>query len=71
MLRLHCSLEKLSMGLVAGIIVAASTGGLVEIAPLFTIQHTVEIPEDLRRRRRWNWAQDPHARGLPLPATAR
>ncbi|REG27596.1 cytochrome c oxidase cbb3-type subunit I/II [Paracoccus versutus] len=40
---------KLSMGLVAGIIVAASTGGIVEIAPLFTIQRTVEIPADLRR----------------------
>ncbi|WP_449045737.1 cbb3-type cytochrome c oxidase subunit II [Paracoccus versutus] len=39
---------KLSMGLVAGIIVAASTGGIVEIAPLFTIQRTVEIPADLR-----------------------
>lgn len=36
------------MGLVAGIIVAASTGGIVEIAPLFTIQRTVEIPADLR-----------------------
>lgn len=47
--------EKLSMGLVARIIVAASTGGIVEIAPLFTIQRTVEIPADLRRRRRWNW----------------
>ena len=42
-LRLHYNLEKLSMGLVGAIIVAASIGGLVEIAPLFTIDETVEI----------------------------
>ena len=48
MLRLHYNLEKLSIGLVVGIIVAASVGGIVEIAPLFTIRRTVEIPEDLR-----------------------
>jgi len=33
-LRLHYNLEKLSMGLVGAIIVAASIGGLVEIAPV-------------------------------------
>jgi cytochrome c oxidase cbb3-type subunit 2 len=48
MLRLHYNLEKLSMGLVVGIIVAASIGGIVEIAPLFTIDETVEIPDDMR-----------------------
>ena len=48
MLRLHYNLERISMGLVAGIIVAASIGGLVEIAPLFTIDETVEVPADLR-----------------------
>lgn len=48
MLRLHYNLEKVSMGLVAGIIVAASIGGIVEIAPLFTIHETVELPDDLR-----------------------
>ena len=47
-LRLHYNLEKLSMGLVAGIIVAASIGGIVEIAPLFTIDETVALPDDLR-----------------------
>ena len=47
-LRLHYNLEKVSMGLVAAIIVAASIGGLVEIAPLFTIDETVAVPEDLR-----------------------
>ena len=47
-LRLHYNLEKISMGLVVGIIVAASVGGIVEIAPLFTIDETVEIPADLR-----------------------
>lgn len=48
MLRLHYNLEKISMGLVAGIIVAASIGGIVEIAPLFTIDETVTIPDDMR-----------------------
>ncbi len=48
MLKLHYNLEKLSMGLVAGIIFAASIGGIVEIAPLFMIDETVKIPEDMR-----------------------
>ena len=48
MLRLHYNLEKISMGLVAAIIVAASIGGIVEIAPLFRIDETVAIPEDMR-----------------------
>lgn len=48
MLRLHYNLEKVSVGFVAAIIVAASIGGLVEIAPLFTIDETVELPDDLR-----------------------
>ena len=48
MLKLHYNLEKVSMGLVAAIICAASIGGIVEIAPLFTIDETVELPDDLR-----------------------
>ncbi len=48
MLRLHYNLEKLSMGMVAAIIVAASIGGIVEIAPLFKIDETVTIPDDMR-----------------------
>mgnify|MGYP002700296371 CR=1 FL=1 len=48
MLKLHYNLEKVSMGLVAGIILAASVGGIVEIAPLFMIEETIEIPEDMR-----------------------
>ncbi len=48
MLKLHYNLEKLSMGLVAAIILAASIGGIVEIAPLFVIEETIEIPEDMR-----------------------
>ena len=48
MVKLHYNLEKISMGLVGAIIVVASVGGMVEIAPLFTIEETVEIPDDLR-----------------------
>ena len=48
MLRLHYNIERISMGLVAAIIVVASIGGIVEIAPLFTIDETVALPDDLR-----------------------
>ena len=48
MLKLHYNLEKISMGLVGAIIAVASVGGIVEILPLFTIEQTVEIPDDLR-----------------------
>ena len=44
----HYNLEKNSIALVIGIILAASVGGLVEIAPLFTIQQTVEEAPDMR-----------------------
>lgn len=48
MFKLHYNLEKMSMGLVGAIIVVASIGGIVEIAPLFTVEETVEVPDDLR-----------------------
>lgn len=44
----HYNLEKHSVGLVVAIILAASVGGLVEIAPLFTIDETVETLPDMR-----------------------
>jgi cytochrome c oxidase cbb3-type subunit 2 len=44
----HYNLEKNSVALVIGIILAASVGGLVEIAPLFTIDETVETLDDMR-----------------------
>lgn len=47
-LKLHYNLDKMSMGLVIAIIFAASIGGLVEIAPLFTIQEAIAVPKDLR-----------------------
>ena len=47
-MKLHYNLEKLSMGLVGAIIAVASVGGIVEIAPLFTIEETVAIPDDMR-----------------------
>jgi cytochrome c oxidase cbb3-type subunit II len=36
------------MGLAIGIIIAASVGGFVEIAPLFTIDETVEKAPNMR-----------------------
>jgi cytochrome c oxidase cbb3-type subunit II len=44
----HYNLEKHSVGFVVAIILAASVGGLVEIAPLFTIDETVETLSDMR-----------------------
>ena len=44
----HSRLERKAIGLVLGIIVVASIGGLVEIAPLFTIHQTVEDTPDMR-----------------------
>ncbi len=48
MLGFHYRLERKAIGLVLGIIVVASIGGLVEIAPLFTIHQTVEDAPDMR-----------------------
>jgi cytochrome c oxidase cbb3-type subunit II len=44
----HYRLERKAIGLTLGIIVVASIGGLVEIAPLFTIHQTVEDAPDMR-----------------------
>jgi len=44
----HYRLERKAIGLVLGIIIVASIGGLVEIAPLFTIHQTVEDAPDMR-----------------------
>jgi cytochrome c oxidase cbb3-type subunit 2 len=44
----HYRLERKAMGLVLGIILVASIGGIVEIAPLFTIHQTVEDAPDMR-----------------------
>ena len=46
--RTHYRLERNSMAMVIGIIIAASIGGLVEIAPLFTIDETVETDPNMR-----------------------
>lgn len=46
--RFHYNLEKHSVLLVLAIIAAGSIGGLVEIAPLFTIKGTVESTKDMR-----------------------
>jgi cytochrome c oxidase cbb3-type subunit II len=44
----HYRLERHAIGLVLAIVVAASIGGFVEIAPLFTIDETVEDVPDMR-----------------------
>ena len=44
----HYKLERNSIALVVAVIAASSIGGLVEIAPLFTIQETVEDAPDMR-----------------------
>lgn len=48
MFGLHYKLERKAVGLVLAVIAAASIGGLVEIAPLFTIDETVEEAPDMR-----------------------
>lgn len=48
MLGLHQKLERSAIGFVIAIIVVASIGGFVEIAPLFTIDETVEPDPDMR-----------------------
>jgi cytochrome c oxidase cbb3-type subunit 2 len=45
---IHRKLERTAIGFVLAIIAAASVGGIVEIAPLFTIDDTVENVADLR-----------------------
>ena len=44
----HYRLERKTIGLVLAIIGVASIGGIVEIAPLFTIHQTVEDAPDMR-----------------------
>ena len=44
----HRRLERSAIGFVIAIIAAASVGGIVEIAPLFTIDETVEDAPDMR-----------------------
>jgi cytochrome c oxidase cbb3-type subunit 2 len=48
MFKTHYKLERYSIGLAIGIIAVASIGGIVEIAPLFTIHQTVEKVADMR-----------------------
>lgn len=44
----HRKIERTAIGFVLAIIAAASVGGIVEIAPLFTIHQTVEDAPDMR-----------------------
>jgi len=46
--RSHYKLEKNSIALVLAIVVVSGIGGFVEIAPLFTIDDTVEAAPDMR-----------------------
>ncbi|MCB8836781.1 cytochrome-c oxidase, cbb3-type subunit II [Aurantimonas sp. VKM B-3413] len=44
----HRKIERTAIGFVLAIIAAASVGGIIEIAPLFTIDETVEEAPDMR-----------------------
>ena len=44
----HRKIERSAIGFLLAIIAAASVGGIVEIAPLFTIHETVEEAPDMR-----------------------
>ena len=44
----HQKLERHSLGFAMAILMVASIGGIVEIAPLFTIENTVEKVEGMR-----------------------
>ena len=48
MFRFHYWLESKALGFVIAVVLVASIGGLVEIAPLFTIHQTVETAKDMR-----------------------
>jgi cytochrome c oxidase cbb3-type subunit 2 len=48
MFGLHFRIERNSIMLAAGIMIVASIGGLIEIAPLFTIDETVETDPNMR-----------------------
>ncbi len=48
MFGLHYRLERKAIGLVLAIIAVSSIGGLVEIAPLFSIHQTVEAAPNMR-----------------------
>jgi len=48
MFKLHYRLERKAIGLVLAIIGVSSIGGMVEIAPLFTIDQTVESDPNMR-----------------------
>src|SRR3546814_2045617 len=44
----HYRIERKSIALAVAIMVVASIGGLIEVAPLFTIDDTVESDPDMR-----------------------
>lgn len=48
MFGLHYKLERSAIGFVLAVVAVASIGGFVEIAPLFTIDETVEDAPDMR-----------------------
>lgn len=48
MFGLHYRLERKTIGFALAVVAVASIGGIVEIAPLFTIHQTVEAAPDMR-----------------------
>ena len=51
----HEIFEKNSIMLLIGILLVVSIGGIVEIAPLFWVESTIEKVEGMRPYRRSSW----------------
>ena len=68
----HRKLERTAIGFMLAIILAASVGGIVEIAPLFTIHETVEDAPDMRVYTPLEWRDVTFtSEKAATPATAR
>lgn len=50
----HATLERNATLLLVGSLLVVSIGGIVEIAPLFYLENTIEKVEGMRPIRRWN-----------------
>ena len=51
----HAKLERHGMAFALAVLGVAAIGGFVEIAPLFTIENTVEQVDGIALTPHWNW----------------